>query len=296
MILMLSFLPRSYAENKINILTTTSDLKSIAEFIGRDKVNVDSLAKGYQDPHFVEAKPSFMIKAKKADLFIRIGLELEIGYEELIIDGSRNPRIRIGQLGYLDASEGALLLEVPTTTKIDRSMGDVHPMGNPHYWLDPLNAKIIAGNIAKRLSQLSPQNTSFFNNNLIEFNKKIDEKMAEWKSKLAPFKDEKIAIYHRSWPYFADRFNLEVACELEPKPGIPPSPGHLKEVIERIKQQNIKMILMEVFYDEKPAQFVAEQTGAKVVIVPNSVGGTKEARDYFSLMDTIVDKLAGALK
>ncbi len=286
----------SFAEEKIQVLTTTSDLKSIAEFIGGDKVKVDSLAKGCQDPHFVEAKPSFMMKAKNADLFIRVGLELEIGYEELIIDGSRNPKIRIGQPGHLDASEGVLLLEVPTTTKIDRSMGDVHPMGNPHYWLDPLNAKIIAYNITKRLCEISPQNEAYFKQNLAEFNKKIDAKMIEWQGKLKPFNGQKIAIYHRSWPYFANRFGLVVACELEPKPGIPPSPGHLKEVIDVIKQENIKVILMEVFYDEKPAKFVSEQAGAKVVIVPNSVGGTKEAKDYFSLMDTIVDKLVKALK
>lgn len=293
--LMLFFLPCSYAQEKINILTTTSDLKSIAEFIGGDKVKVDSLARGCQDPHFVEAKPSFMIKAKNADLFIRVGLELEIGYEELIIDGSRNPKIRIGQPGHLDASEGVLLLEVPSAVKIDRSMGDVHPMGNPHYWLDPLNAKIIASNIANRLGEISPQNKDYFRENLAEFNRKIDKKMIEWQEKLNPFKGQEIAIYHRSWPYFVNRFGLGIACELEPKPGIPPSPGHLKEVINIIKQKNIKVILMEVFYDEKPARFVSEQTGVKVVIVPNSVGGTKEAQDYFSLMDTIVDKLAQGL-
>jgi len=293
--LMLFFLPCSYAQEKINILTTTSDLKSIAEFIGGDKVKVDSLARGCQDPHFVEAKPSFMIKAKNADLFIRVGLELEIGYEELIIDGSRNPKIRIGQPGHLDASEGVLLLEVPSAVKIDRSMGDVHPMGNPHYWLDPLNAKIIASNIANRLGEISPQNKDYFRENLAEFNRKIDKKMIEWQEKLNPFKGQEIAIYHRSWPYFVNRFGLGIACELEPKPGIPPSPGHLKEVINIIKQKNIKVILMEVFYDEKPARFVSEQTGVKVVIVPNSVGGTKEAQDYFSLMDMIVDRLAQGL-
>jgi len=282
-------------QDKIQVLTTTTDLKSIAEFIGGDKVKVDSICKGYQDPHFVEAKPSFMMKAKKADLFIRVGLELEIGYEQLIIDGSRNPKIRIGQLGHLDAAEGVPLLEVPTTTKVDRSMGDIHPMGNPHYWVDPLNAKIIASNIANRLSKISPENSDYFKENLLKFNRKIDEKLTEWEKKLAPFKGEKIAIYHRSWSYFANRFNLVIACELEPKPGIPPSPGHLKEVIDIIKRENVKIILMEVFYDEKPAYFVAEQTGAKVVIVPNSVGGTKEAKDYFSLIDIIVNKLAEAL-
>lgn len=292
---MLSLSTSSYAQDKVNILTTTADLKSIAQFVGGDKVTVDSLAKGYQDPHFVEAKPSFMMKAKKADLFIRVGLELEIGYEELIIDGSRNPNIRFGQLGHLDASEGIAPLEVPTTTKIDRSMGDVHPMGNPHYWLDPLNAKIIAYNIAHRLCQLRPTEEAYFKKNLSDFDRKIDEKLMEWKNKMAPYKGSKIAIYHRSWPYFIDRFDLQTACELEPKPGIPPSPEHLREVIEKIKQEHVKVILMEVFYDEKPAQFVAEATGAKVVIVPNSVGGTKEAEDYFSLMDIAVDKLAEAL-
>ncbi len=286
----------AYAKDTINVLTTTEDLKSITEAIGGDKVKVDTLARGYQDPHFVDAKPSFMIKAKNADLFIRIGLELEIGYEELIIDGSRNTKIRIGTPGHLDASEGVGLLEVPTTTKVDRSMGDVHPMGNPHYWVDPENVKIVAYNIANRLSELSPESAAYFQENLASFDKKMGEKMAEWNAKLAPFKGKKIAIYHRSWPYFADRFGLVVACELEPKPGIPPSPAHLKEVIDVMKRDKINVILMEVFYDEKPAQFVAGQTGAKVIIVPNSVGGTKEAKDYFSLMDTIVDKLVEGLK
>jgi len=284
----------AYGKDVINVLTTTEDLKSITEAIGGAKVKVDSLARGYQDPHFVAAKPSFMMKAKNADLFMVIGLELEIGYEELIINGSRNQKIRIGQSGYLDVSEGVNLLEVPTTTKIDRSMGDVHPMGNPHYWLDPENVKMVAYNIAKRLSELSPGNAPYFQENLASFNKKMDEKMAEWNKKMEPFKGRKIAIYHRSWPYFVNRFGLVVACELEPKPGIPPSPTHLKEVIDIMKRDKVGVILMEVFYDEKPAQFVASQTGAKVIVVPNSVGGTKEANDYIGLMDTIVNKLADA--
>jgi ABC-type Zn uptake system ZnuABC Zn-binding protein ZnuA len=287
--------PCAFSKDVINILTTTEDLRSIAEAIGGDKVKVDSLGKGYQDPHFIQAKPSFMIKAKNADLFIRLGLEMEIGYEDLIIDGSRNSKIRIGNPGHLDASEGVGLLEVPTTTKVDRSMGDVHPMGNPHYWLDPENAKIVALNIANRLSELSPGNAAYFQENLAAFDKKMDEKMAQWQKKMEPFKGRKIAIYHRSWPYFVDRFGLVVACELEPKPGIPPSPAHLKEVIDIMKRDKVGVILMEVFYDEKPAQFVANQTGAKVIVVPNSVGGTKEAKDYFGLMDTIVNKLADAL-
>lgn len=286
----------AYGKDVINVLTTTEDLKSITEAIGGDKVKVDSLARGYQDPHFVAAKPSFMMKAKNADLFMVIGLELEIGYEELIINGSRNQKIRIGQPGYLDVSEGVNLLGVPTTTRIDRSMGDVHPMGNPHYWLDPENVKIVAYNIANRLSELSPGNAQCFQENLAAFDKKMDEKMAEWNKKMGPFKGRKIAIYHRSWPYFVDRFGLVTVCELEPKPGIPPSPAHLKEVIDIMKRDKVGVILMEVFYDEKPAQFVAGQTGAKVIVVPNSVGGIKEAKDYFSLVDMIIGKLVEGLK
>lgn len=296
-LIMLVFVSLSFAAgSKIRILTTTTDLKSIAEYIGGDKVKVDSLAKGYQDPHFLEAKPSFMIKAKKADIFARIGLELEIGYEDLIIDGSRNHKIRAGQPGHLDVSEGVMLLEVPTTARVDRSMGDVHPMGNPHYWLDPENAKIMAYNIANKLSEVLPANADYFEKNLVSFDKKIDEKMIEWNKKMEPFRGEEIAIYHRSWPYFAERFGLKVGCELEPKPGIPPSAAHLKNVIDTMKRDDISVILMEVFYDEKPANFVASQTGAKVVVVPNSVGGTPEAKDYFTLMDTIVNKLSEALK
>lgn len=283
------------SERKLQVLTSTSDLKSITEFIGGDKVEVTSIAAGYQDAHFVEAKPSYMLKARNADLFIKIGMDLEIGWENLILEGARNSKILVGTTGYLDVSNGIARLDVPIG-HVDRSMGDIHPMGNPHYWLDPLNAKIIAANITNRLSEMLPQNESYFKQNLSEFNNKIDQKMIEWKTKLDPFKGESIAIYHRSWTYFADRFGLNIACELELKPGIPPSPGHLKEVIETIKQKGIKVILLEVFYDEKPARFVAGQTGAKVVIAPNSVGGTKEAKDYFSLIDTIIDKLAGAMQ
>lgn len=283
------------SERKLQVLTSTSDLKSITEFIGGDKVEVNSIAVGYQDAHFVEAKPSYMLKARNADLFIKIGMDLEIGWENLILEGARNSKILVGTIGHLDASGGIEKLDVPLGS-IDRSMGDIHPLGNPHYWLDPLNAKIIVANIAERLSRILPQDESYFKQNLLEFNKKIDQKMIEWQDKLSPFKGNSIAIYHRSWTYFANRFGLNISCELEPKPGIAPSPGHLKEVIETIKQKGVKVILMEVFYDEKPARFVAGQTGAKVVIVPNSVGGTKEAKDYLSLIDTIVDKLIEAMR
>jgi ABC-type Zn uptake system ZnuABC Zn-binding protein ZnuA len=291
-ILSILFLPFSSVDAKeiIRIVTTTSDLASMAKEVGRDKVEVTSLSRGSQDPHFIEVRPSMVMKLRDADLLILVGMDLDI-WAQALVDASRNPKIKYGQTGYLDASAGIEKLDVPAG-KVDASMGHLHIYGNPHYWLDPKNSKMIAVNIADRLCKLLPQDSSYFKQHLAEFNKKIDEKMLEWENKLMPFKGEKIATYHRSWPYFVNRFGLVVACELEPKPGIPPSAGHLKEVMGKMRQENIKVILMEVFYDEKPAMSVAEQTGARVVVVPNSVGGTEEAKDYFTLLDTIVDKLA----
>jgi len=274
---------------QINVVTTTEDLKSITESIGKEKVKVYSLGRGTQNYHFLSAKPSYMMKAKKADLFIRIGLELEIGYESLILEGSRNRNIQLGRAGHLDASQGIDALEV--LGKVDRSMGDVHPHGNPHYWLDPLNAKIIASNIKVRLAELSPGDEPYFQENLSRFHEQIDKKMEEWKGKLAPYRGEKIATYHRSWIYLAKRFGLEAVCELEPKPGVPPSPGHLKHVIDVVRKNNIKIILNENFYSPKAAKFVAGETGAQVVILPVSVGGDKEANDYLTLIDTIIKRI-----
>jgi len=323
--------PARAGSKKLNVVTTTSDLRSITEAIGGDKVKVANIATGYQDPHFVEAKPSYMMKAKKADLWIRVGLELEIGYEQLIIDGSRNRRIRVGTPGHLDVSVGVERLEVPTTQKVDRSMGDIHPLGNPHYWVDPLNGKVIARNIARRLSELSPENAEYFERNLEAFDRRVDEalfgkalveqlggeklsallkagdldafleqqglsdRLGGWLGIMRPHRGEKIVTYHRSWPNFAHRFGLVIADELEPKPGIPPSPGHVAEVIRRMKEENIRVILMEPFYDRKPAELVAKRTGAKVVMVANSVGGTPEAKDYVSLIGAVVRKVAAAL-
>lgn len=283
------------AEQKFQVVTTTSDLRSITEFIGGDKVEVTSVTGGYQDPHFVDPKPSFMIKARKADLFIRIGLELETGWESLILEGARNPKIVIGKKGHLDASEGIERLDVPTQV-IDRSMGDIHASGNPHYWLDPVNVKIVAENIARRLAELQPENAPDFQNNLRNFNERIDQKLKEWQAKLSPYKNENIIVYHKSLPYFAKRFGLKIVGQLEPKPGIPPTATHLKKIVEDGKEQGVKVIMMEVFYDKKAAEYVAQRIGAQVAVVPNSVGGTKEAKDYFSLMDTIVNRLAEALK
>jgi ABC-type Zn uptake system ZnuABC Zn-binding protein ZnuA len=316
------------ARDKLNVVTTTTNLKSITEAVGGEHVNVSSIATGSEDPHFVEAKPSYMVKTRNADLWIRVGLELEIGYEELIIAGSRNPRIRVGSPGHLDASEGIKPLEVPSG-RVSRVMGDVHPLGNPHYWLDPYNGRIIAQNICRRLKQLDAEHAAVYDRNLGSFLLKVDSdmfggKLVEavggeklwamqsdgtldsflkdqtlsldgWLAKLKAFERAKIVTYHRSWPYFAHRFNLDVVGELEPKPGIPPSPGHVLEVINTMKSQKVGVILMETFYSRADAEAVARKTGAKVVIVATAVNGQKEADSYIAMLDNIVTRLSSAL-
>ena len=325
-------------ENRLNVVTTTTDLKSIAEMIGGEYVSVTNICQGNQDPHFIQAKPIYMVRARNADLWIRIGLELEIGYEEPIIEGSRNTRIQIGDPGHLDASEGVLLLEVPTTQKIDRSMGDVHPLGNPHYWLDPYNGRVMAKNIADRLKKLAPANKEIFGKNYQAFIRKLDEamfgkelvaeiggerlwglelagkliefidqqnairnpqsaiKLAGWVGKMRPHQGKKIITYHRSWSYFVNRFNLVVAEELEPKPGIPPRPRHLVKVIKKIKADDTKILIMENYYSRKAPEFVSKKTGITIVQVANAVGGEKEAVDYISMIDNIAEKIDAALK
>jgi ABC-type Zn uptake system ZnuABC Zn-binding protein ZnuA len=283
---------RCFGADKLNVVTTTTNLASIAESVGGEHVSVTSIGSGDEDPHFIQAKPSYMMKARKADLWIRVGLELEIGYEGLILQGSRNPRIQINAPGHLDASEGILKLELPTG-KVDRSMGDVHPMGNPHYWLDPYNGKIIAKNICQRLKQLDPEHTEDYDRNLAAFLSKLDNAMAGWAAKLKPFEHSKIVTYHRSWPYFANRFNLDVVAELEPKPGIPPGPGHILEVINTMKSEKAGVILMEPFYNRDDAEAVAKKTGAKVVVVPNAVN--EQVKDYIAMLDNVVNQLSEAL-
>lgn len=326
---MLSVFPLEVASAaRLNVVTTTTDLRSIAESIGGDQVSVASIATGVQDPHFIEAKPSYMMLAKKADLWIRIGLELEVGYESPIIDGSRNPRIRIGSLGHLDASEQIKPLEIPT--KASRELGDIHPYGNPHYWLDPYNGILMSWSIANRLSQIRPAKAQYFWNNYFAFwgavtenmfgkelvkkfggdelwtqelNGTLDSFLAKnnaasllggWAGRMKPFRGSKIVTYHRSWSYFAHRFELVVADELEPKPGIPPSPGHTLEVINKMKDEGIKVLLVEPFYSRKEPDLVAEKTGAEVVVCANSVGGTKQAKDYISLINHLVESVASA--
>lgn len=284
----------SHAKGKIRVLTTSTDLKSIAEYVGGDRVEVKTIATGAEDLHFVDPKPSSILQAQKTDLFVVVGLEMEVGWAPSIIDGARNPKIRPGNDGYVDASAGCNILEKPMG-KVDRSMGDIHPYGNPHYWLDPENGKVMAGNIARALKKVSPADAAYFEKNLEVFKKKLDDKIKGWQAKMKPYKGAKIVTYHRSWPNFARRFGLDVIEYLEPKPGIPPSPSHLAKLILKMKKENVKLIMVEPYFDLRAAKVVAGKTGATVLSAPLSVGGVKSANDYFGLFDYLVDNVSKIL-
>jgi zinc/manganese transport system substrate-binding protein len=283
------------AQAKLNVIGTTEDLASIAREIGGDRVTVDSLAKGYQDPHFVEAKPSFILKLQKADLLIVVGRELEIGWLPPLIQQSRNAKIQAGADGYLDASTQAKILDIPQG-QITRAMGDVHPSGNPHYWLDPENGRIIAKSIADKLAQFRPADKAYFDQRLTDFTNRVNEGLKRWLAAMAPFKGASVVTYHRSYPNFADRFGLNVVGYVEPRPGIPPSPGHTLDLIQEMKRDQIKVILMEPYFDQKTPNSIASQTGAKVVVLPPSVGGEKTITDYLKLFDYDINLLVTALR
>lgn len=279
----------------INVVTTTQDLASIVKEIGGDKVVVVGLAKGYQDPHNVDPKPSFILAVSRADLLIAVGRELEIAWLPPLITQSRNAKIQPGANGYLDASGNVKILEIPTG-QITRAMGDVHPSGNPHYWLDPNNGRLIAQAIQRKLGDLSPNDRAYFAQRYADFDKRLAAAEKRWDATLAPYKGTKIVTYHRSWPNFMDRFGLDVIGYVEPKPGIPPSPTHTMELIAEMKRQGVKLVVMESYFDAKTPEKIAAQVGGKVVTLAPSVGGEKPATDYIQLFEYNVNTLAAALK
>lgn len=279
----------------INVVTTTQDLASIVKEIGGDKVVVVGLAKGYQDPHNVDPKPSFILAVSRADLLIAVGRELEIAWLPPLITQSRNAKIQPGANGYLDASGNVKILEIPTG-QITRAMGDVHPSGNPHYWLDPNNGRLIAQAIQRKLGDLSPNDRAYFAQRYADFDKRLAAAEKRWNATVAPYKGTKIVTYHRSWPNFMDRFGLDVIGYVEPKPGIPPSPTHTMELIAEMKRQGVKLVVMESYFDAKTPEKIAAQVGGKVVTLAPSVGGEKPATDYIQLFEYNVNTLAEALK
>lgn len=284
-----------FAQGKLNVVTTTEDLAAIAREVGGDRITVESIARGYQDPHFVEAKPSFILKLQKADLLVVVGRELEIGWLPPLIQQSRNAKVQVGAQGYLDASQHARILDIPTG-QVTRAEGDVHPQGNPHYWLDPENGKAVAKEIADRLSELRPNDRPTFSQRLAAFTSRVDDAEKRWLAAMQPYKGVKVVTYHRSFPNFAERFGLDIVGYVEPRPGIPPSPQHTLELINDMKRQNVKLVLVEPYFDLKTPNSIGRETGAQVLVLPPSVGGVKEVTDYFTLFDYDINLLVGALK
>ncbi len=313
----------------LHVVTTTQDLASIVKVIGQERVRVVSIVTGARDPHKIQAKPSYMSLLREADLFIAVGLDLEVGWESAIIQGSRNSAIRIGGRGHYYASTGVPVLDKPAV--VSRALGDVHPYGNPHVWTDPHNARIMAKGIANKLAEIDPANGDFYRASADKFIEQIDRKMfgpvllerlepdtlwewqsrgvllkelrarnlsgqlGGWASKMEPLRGTPIITYHRSLNYFAHRFGLEIVAELEPKPGIDPTPGHLASVVQIATQNKVKVILQEPYYSTRHGEFVASRVGARVVIIPLSVGNVPEAIDYISLIDTLVSQVSSAL-
>ncbi len=280
----------AFAQGKLNVIATTEDLASIGREVGGDRITIESIAKGYQDPHFVEAKPSFILKLQKADVLVAVGRELEIGWLPPLIQQSRNGKIQVGAQGYLDASLGATILEIPNGN-ITRAMGDVHPLGNPHYWMDPENGKRIAKEIADKLSELRPSDRAFFQQQLASFTARLDEAEKRWLAAMAPYKGTKMVTYHRSFPNFAERFGLDIVGYVEPRPGIPPTPQHTLDLINEMKRMNVKLVLVEPYFDLKTPNAIGRDTGAQVLVMPPSVGGVKEITDYFKLFDYDINLL-----
>ncbi|MEK6729530.1 MAG: metal ABC transporter substrate-binding protein [Planctomycetota bacterium] len=285
----------SVAHAKLNIVATTPDLGAIAKEIGKDKVDVTSIAKPTEDPHFVDAKPSFIVKLNKADMLIDGGLQLEMGWLTPLVQSARNNKILPGNPGYVAASTGIHPLEV-AITETTRAMGDIHPCGNPHYMLDPANGKIFAAQLCEQLCQIDKENSGYYKENVKNFTQRFDRKLAEWQKAMEPFRGTKVVTYHKTFSYFAQRFNLNVVGELEQKPGIPPSPTHINSLVPMMKSEGVKLIIVEEFRERKTPEFVASQTGAKIVILPIMAGGQKETEDYLSFFDYNIGKIVSALK
>ena len=287
--------PSMAAAKKLNIVTATTDLASLAQEVGGDKINVESIAKGYQDPHFVEAKPSFLLKLRQADLLVIVGLQLEIGWLPPLITQSGNSRIQVGANGYLDASQFAEILEIPQGS-ITRAMGDVHPLGNPHYWLDPDNGRRVAKGIAGKLGEMDPEDAAYFQQRFQDFDRRLSEADKRWLADMKPFHGRKVVTYHNSAPNFAKHFGLNVVGFVEPRPGIPPTPSHTLEVINMMKRDHVKVIMVEPYFDRKTPDSIARETGGTVVEYLPSVGGVKEVTTYFQLFDYDIALLTKAFQ
>ena len=314
---------------KVPVVTTLNVLAAVTKAIGGDRVAVTALAKPNQDPHTLVAKPTYKVAAKNARLFVELGLGLD-GWASAVTDASGNPDIQAGQPGRVIASDGVATKELPTT--LSKSWGDIHPQGNPHVWLDPVNVKQIAANIAAGLGRVDPDGKATYDANLKAFQTKLDvalygqalldeygasklerlsrrnelidylktkgtyDKLGGWLKRAEPLRGLKIVTYHKTWICFCDRFGLAITGEIEEKPGIPPSQDYLAKLIARIKAEGVRVLFVDPIYPSKDGAFIAGKTGAKVVASPIDVGGAPGTGDYFALIDTLITRSLAAAK
>lgn len=330
---MLAILPALQVQeptDRIRVVTTLGVLRYAAEQVGGDRVEVEALAPPGQDPHFIIPSPDLQRKAARADLFILVGRRLEL-WAKKIIDFSGNPAIQSGKPGYLIASTSCSVEELPE--QVTREWGDLHPEGNPHVWLDPMNMKIMARNIAERLKKIDPEGAATYDKNLKAFERrlgealfgkaliealgakrigllerrlkagelddflkrwKLQDKLGGWLAKARPLRGMKIITYHKTYIYFAKVFGLEIVGELEERPGIPPSPKYRDHVVDLVRRKQVKAILNDNFYSKAAAEYVARETGAKVLVTYIDVGASDEVPDYFALIDRLIEALLEA--
>jgi zinc/manganese transport system substrate-binding protein len=291
---LMSLAPGAEAARKLRVVTTIPDLQSLTEAVGGDLVDVDSLTRGTQNFHEAEVRPSMMLKLRRADALIENGLELDT-WADVAVQGANNPRIVRGAPGRIQVSRDVPLLEVPTT-RVDRSLGDVHPLGNPHFSLDPGLAPILTQNIVDGLSRIAPEHRADFERNRQAFLARLDQEMARWTKIMEPVKGAKVVVYHPDFIYFLTRFGLQQVGMIEDRPGIPPSPQHLVNLIRVMKDEHVKMVLVEPWNDVKLANRVAEEAGAKAFIMASSVGAVKGADNYLAAVDYNITTLAKALR
>ncbi len=294
LVLLLTGLAPHAAEAELRVVTTTTDIASLARQLGGDDTEVKAIARGYQDPHYLEAKPSYVVLLRRADLLAYVGLDLEVGWLPLLIDSARNDRLLAGAPGNLPLSKGIRALEVPTG-EVSRAGGDIHPRGNPHYWLDPRNTLIMAQTLADRMALLDPDHADAIEARRADFTHRMQEKIETWSARMAPFAGTKIVCYHKQWEYLLDWLGIETIDYIENKPGIPPSPRHLQDLRRRMQNEKIPLILMSNFFDPGAAETLARETGARLLVLPPSVGGEDGVDDLFDLFDRLVSRLAETL-
>ncbi len=280
-----------FAADKVRIVTTTSTIADLVREVAGDRAEIYYVASPKRDVHFVAPTPKDVLKVKKAQIFVHGGLDLE-AWRDPLLNAAGNPDFLGDAKASIDVSKGISLLEVPVS--VSRAQGDIHLYGNPHYWVDPENAKIMVNNIVQGLSEILPEDRKTFEQNADDFNRRLDQKLKDWLTRMLSYRGTAVVVYHRSWPYFFNRFGLAEAGELEPKPGIPPTAKHMAELIKTMKEKNVKVIIKESFQENRTPTKIAEATGAKVVTLAQAVGENEKAKDYISMINYNVDQLASA--